>query len=169
MDINPQVLKVKFSQESKSAHHLFYKKYKPNRNDDLDKQISTNSFEKNNDLAARTLLVVGVPAYLNSQAVKNVFSCFGQIDHVLLYAEPNSLPFSSIKNEKKPTSIFNADESKLGCFKVAYIVYTQIGSVEKSLNKPVADERIASTKQQPISVGFKSWWFKSRFLVPLNK
>ena len=164
MAINLQVLKVKFSQESKSAHHLFYKKYKPNRNDDLDKQISTNSFEKNSDLAARTLLVVGVPSYLNSQAVKNLFSCFGQIDHVLLYAEPNSLPFSSIKNGKKPTSIFDVDESKLGCFKVAYIVYNQIGSVEKSLNKPVAEERIALTKQQPISVGFKSWSFKNSFL-----
>lgn len=148
------VIKIKYNQDIKSAHHIFYKKYKPNRNEDLDKLIATpNSDTKNSSLIARTLFVNGLPPYLSVQGTKNVFSIFGQIEHVLMFEKPQTSPFSQLSQEK---SYFTTDESNSSSFKVAYIVYNQAGSVDKALKKPVAEERLVSTKQSPVPVGFKS-------------
>ena len=143
------------NQESKSAHHVFYKKYKLNRNDDLDQLIS-NDNESNMDLASRTIFVNGLPSFSTSQGVKNVFNVFGNIDNVLLFQKAQQLPFIGLNDKVDPQSFFTTDDSRSEGFKVAYVIYNQIGSAEKAFNKPVNDERIMSTKQQPIAVGFKS-------------
>lgn len=163
-----KVLKVKFDTDIKSAHHLFYKKYKPNRNDDLDKLISSQAFESNTDLAKRTLFANGLPAYMNPQAVKSVFSIFGAIDNVQIFSKVQASPFGNArKSEKKMAkSYFSNDDSKLPGFKVAYITFCQEGSVIKALAKPVEEERVISGEKQPIAVGFKKWIddYKSKFI-----
>ena len=151
------MIKIKYNQETKSAHHVFYRRYKPNRNEDLDKLIASDSSETNSALASRTLFVNGLPPYLNVEGTRNVFNIFGQIEHVLMFEKPQSTPFSHIS---KGQGYFTPDESKSNSFKVAYIVYNQAGSVDKALKKLVTEERIVSTKQNPIPVGFKSMRFK---------
>lgn len=159
-----KVIKIKYNKETQSAHHIFYKKYKPNRSDDLNNLVSSNVYETNSDRAAKTLFVTGLPSYMNVQAVKNVFNIFGQIEEVLLFREAQTLPFSALRQSKK-VSYFSNDQSGLG-FKVGYVVFGQATSVEKALNKPSDEERSVSTKQNPISIGMKKWCedYKNKFI-----
>lgn len=120
----------------------------------MDKLISNNN-ESNTDLASRTIFVNGLPSYSTIQGVKNVFNIFGNIEQVLIFPHAQQSPFSGLNDKKN--SYFTTDESKLEGFKVAYVIYNQVGSAEKAINKPVTDERVMSNKQQPIAVGFKSW------------
>lgn len=70
-----------------------------------------------------------------------------------MFEKPQTSPFSQLSQEK---GYFTTDESNSSSFKVAYIVYNQAGSVDKALKKPVTEERLVSTKQSPVSIGFKS-------------
>jgi len=153
-----KLIKIQFDPSIKSAHHLFYKKYKPNRNDDLDKLISAQAFQANTDIAQRTLFVTGLPPYMTIQAIKTVFSVFGPIENVHIHNRPQSSPLSQLKSEKKSSKSYfsESNDSRIAGFKVAYIVYDQATSVAKALAKPVTEERVVSTSQQPIAVGFKS-------------
>ncbi len=151
-----KVIKIKFDQTSKSSHHLFYKKYKPNRNEDLENLTSTKIFQENADIAQRTLFVDGLPSYMNIQAIKNVFNVFGPIQNIHISKTSQSNPFSQTENKTSKSYFSEGHNSELEGFKIAYIVFDQATSIVKALTKPVTEERVVSTSQQPIIVGFQS-------------
>lgn len=144
-------LKVKFNKSIKSHHCLYYKPHK------LNSQKSSSDDQKNDEqLASRTLFVYNVPPYADIAGLRNVFSCYGSVQHVLLYTKPTRNPFAALSSdEKKRTSFFrnifidNEDEFSIEaektadddfCFKVAYVVFAQVESIERAVNKPVKDK-----------------------------
>lgn len=150
-----QVLKVKFNQNIKSHHCLYYKPHKLN---------SQKSDDQPNDdeLASRTLFVYNVPPYADKSAMRNVFSCYGSVQHVLLFTKPTRNPFATLtstttKTEDEETSPFfkhiiveDDDEFSIEaerplddgqiCFKVAYVIFAEAEAIDRAVNKPVQDK-----------------------------
>ncbi|CAF0778824.1 unnamed protein product [Brachionus calyciflorus] len=141
-----QVIKVKFNEQSQACHHLFYKKNKIGKSE-------TNEFN------SRTLFVNNIPPYYTEQGIKNVFSVFGRVDNVFIHSKPTSNPFIK-QNEIHKKSYFEHDDENNDDehgFKIAYVVFSQEQSVDKSLKKPIDNERILTNTDTIISTGMKKW------------
>lgn len=136
------VIKVKYDQQSKASHHLFYKKHKLGKKD-----LS--------DLSSRTLFVSNIPPYCTEQGLKNVFGSFGKVERVLIHSKPTPNPFEAFENIDKKSYFDFEDKEEANSFKVAYVVFTQEQSLEKSIKKPTDKEKILN-KEQNISTGMKS-------------
>lgn len=162
---------MKLNKDVKSHHCLYYKPHK------LNSQKSED--ESSNDLSSRTLFVYNVPPYAaNETALKTVFSCFGRVEHVLLYAKPKRNPFADLISSQstQESSYFknvsfdeeenefsmvetetNADDAKF-CFKVAYLVFAESEAVDRAQNKPFGDKPrfLQDSSSSYIKVGLKS-------------
>ncbi|RNA33210.1 ribosomal RNA-processing 7 -like protein [Brachionus plicatilis] len=138
-----QTIKVKYDHGSQACHHLFYKKHKLGKSD-------------SNDLSSRTLFVSNIPPYYTEQGLKNVFGAFGKVERAQICSKPTPNPFESLENNNKKSYFDQEDKEEINCFKVAYVVFTQKQSLEKSLKKPIDNERILN-KEDNISTGMKKW------------
>ena len=132
-------IKVKFNFDSKSVHTLFYKQH--------------NIIKDQKDVSKpceRTLFVLNVPIYCTKEALKCVFTCFGKVEEVYLKS------MTSNNNDEQIKSYFATKAEDLDCFKAGYIVFNMTNSICKSLNQPINEIKILSTKDKPIQTGIKS-------------
>lgn len=121
----------------------------------------------NDELASRTLFVYNVPPYADKSGLRNVFSCYGSVQHVLLYTKPTRNPFSAVaasESDKQPSSSsffrnilfenrddeFSIEVDKTAddefCFKVAYVVFAESESIDRAVNKPIQESKVRVLK-----------------------
>ena len=63
---------------------------------------------------------------------------------------------TSNNNDEQIKSYFATKAEDLDCFKAGYIVFNMTNSICKSLNQPINEIKILSTKDKPIQTGIKS-------------
>jgi hypothetical protein len=119
--------------------------------------------QKNDDKpSARTLFVLNVPSYCTEDSLKYTFNCFGHVDRVYLHTKPVS------NDETKPkSSYFVTKTNQLNDFKIAYVVFNSPGCLNKSINQPIDEVKILSTKEKPIHTGIRS--INSSFFLFLSR
>ena len=149
-----------------SSHHIFYKQHK------LKKSVETTS--GTNDFNTRTLFATNIPPYFDEQGLRNVFSYFGKVDYALIYSKPTLNPFVKLNSvasssEKKKKSSYFSNATELNDndkiidetnpeFRVAYIIFNQVQSMEKALKKPLVDKErtLFNAKDTNVKTGLKS-------------
>lgn len=143
-------MKVRFNESTKSVAHLFYKPMPENNLLDDPTLI---------DMSRRSLVVHGIPPYYDATAVSNVFGIYGKIEHVEFSDRHlvNPYRFYIEATKSQSSSHFSAPNDIGFKYKIAYILFAQPQSIERAINKPVEKERLASTKENPIRTGFKTW------------
>ena len=74
-----------------------------------------------------------------------------------MYSEPTLNPFDSLSESSLLSNSYFLDgESKLKGFKVAYVAYSEVKSLEAALLNSKEKTKIASNKETPIATGLKS-------------
>ena len=105
--------------------------------------------------SSRTLFVNNVPPYCAEQALKNVFGTFGKVEHVIICSKPTANPFIYLETNEHKSYFDQELREESNSFRVAYVVFANEQSLDKSLNKPTDKEKILN-KDQNISTGMKS-------------
>jgi len=137
------VLKLKFSETSQSAHHLFFKPH----NVRIDEPLKPRD---------RTLFCANIPPWASTKCIKRIFQANGPIENVYFQSSPSvgppTLPDDPIfKDSVNPYNI--------GCgFKFGYIVFERPIGVKNSMSKmDLKKVAVASTPDNPIVTGVKLW------------
>jgi RNA recognition motif-containing protein len=151
-----KAIKVKVNEDLKSCHYLYYKQH------NIAKSSGSESVNK------KTLFVNNIPPYFTEQCIRNVFSCFGKIEQVCLTGKPTTAPFSQNSYLDATNELiriyFNEEKDEDGsefCFKIAYILFSQVESVEKAMKKPAEKERILINKNNTPKEGLICTGMKS--------
>lgn len=123
-------------EEADAGHCLFVKKYK--------------SSKQTNDIPfGKTIQIFNIPPYVSELTLKQLFEVAGKLERVILFDT-----FESIKN-KFETESQHFDNKNIKNFKIAYLVYKKLDSVDLILNL----EKLAplSTLQIPVINGVNKW------------
>ncbi len=152
-----KALKVKLNEDSTSAHILYFKQH------NVSKSPSNESDAPNK----RTLFVSNVPPYFTEQSIKTLFGSFGKVEKVHFCVQPTSSPFlpttangKESHEEEESGGYFDSDRNQIGSFKLAYVLFVQPESIEKSMKKSVADKEreltTNSSRDNLVCTGMKS-------------
>ena len=149
-----KVIKVKINDELGSSHSIYYKHHS---------LIKSTKNEDGNSINKRIIFVSNIPTYFNDQCLKNIFGSFGKIEKVQLESKPISNPFSNAteaENSRRSDYFMDKNVEVVG-FKIGYILFSEVSSVEKAIKKYNADkERIlcrgSSQREGLINTGIKS-------------
>ncbi|KAL5018262.1 hypothetical protein ScPMuIL_003984 [Solemya velum] len=132
------VVPVRYSAKSKAGHCLYLKSHNVQGQDGFKPR-------------ERTLFILNVPSYCTEACLKRVFSPCGKVLNVYIHDKPTSGP-----SPPKISKFFPLTTESLG-FKVAYIVFKDVGSVQKACQLPYKTPLILSTPETPLLTGMRKW------------
>ncbi|XP_068247263.1 ribosomal RNA-processing protein 7 homolog A-like [Palaemon carinicauda] len=133
-----KVMRLKFKEESKSYHHILWKRHNVRVYDELKPP-------------GRTLFVVNVPPYCTESNFKHIFMKYGKVDNIYFQKKPS---LDSTAPPKHPHfSLVNPVEG----FKVAYVVFTKPDGLSHAMSASPSNDLILSTTANPVATGIKKW------------
>jgi len=138
-----RVLRVKYREDSKTGHDVFFKPHTV-RNDD-DKKPSD-----------RTIFAANIPPWATTESIKRIFQPNGPVEAVYFQHEPS---VGSPPDPSDPLFPDPNDPYKLGyAFRYAYIVFDKPSGQSNAMTKmDVSEPRVCSTEEHPIVLGVKRW------------
>lgn len=146
-----RVLKVKFRENCKSSHDVFFKPHSV-RSDEICKP------------ADRTLFVANIPPWATAESVKRIFQPNGSIEAVYFQSEPS---IGSPPEPSDPLFPSPDDPYRVGHgFKYAYVVFSKPSGQSNCMTKmDLSFVRCCSSLDHPIAVGVKKWCEEYNSLV----
>ena len=137
------VLKLKFSNLSNSAHHLFFKPH----NVRVDEPLKPRD---------RTLFITNIPPWATTDCIKRIFQANGPVEEVYFQDTPSVGPPPSPGDQ---IFVKKGDPYRVGSgFRFAYVVFERALGVKNAMTKmDLSKEVVASTTENPIMVGVKRW------------
>ena len=64
---------------------------------------------------------------------------------------------TEVDDQKLKSCYFKSDTSEKNSFKAAYVVFSNLNSLNKSLTQRIDEIKLLSTKDRPIHTGLRSW------------